>query len=145
MLLPFRVSGKTWLLTPTEGTEITSSDCPKVFLRTVPFHVALAGKAAGQPAPLTMVPAQLPKRGSLAACVNRACWPATDSVAVRASPEFSVTVTLTVPLPVPAEPDVMVANVALDEAVQPHPAAVTTPTETAPPVLAMLSAVLDRL
>jgi hypothetical protein len=56
---------------------------------------------------------------------------------------FSAIANATVPLPVPAEPEVIVTNEALDDAVQPHPAAVVTPTDALAPVPAMFSDVVD--
>jgi hypothetical protein len=109
----------------------------------VPTQPALAGSAAGHPAPFAIEPLQLPNNGSLAACVIVTACPATVSVAVRASPVFSAIDTPTVPFPVPAEPDVIVTNAAVDAAVQPQPALVVTPTDALAPVPATLSDIVD--
>ena len=46
---------------------MTNSELAPPVRRMVPVHATDAGKVAGQPAPLTIVPAQLPYNGSPAA------------------------------------------------------------------------------
>ena len=58
MVLPLTINGKVWLTTPTDAAVITSSACPIELRRTVPVQPALAGKAAGQPAPFAIEPLQ---------------------------------------------------------------------------------------
>lgn len=145
MLLPLTINGTVWLTTPTDDTLITSSACPIALRRIVPAQPALAGKAAGHPAPFAMEPLQLPNNGSLAACVIVTAWLATVRIAVRLSPVFSAIDTPTVPVPVWLAPEVMVANAALDVAVHAQPLLVVTPIEALAPRLAMLSAVVDSV
>src|SRR5258706_49584 len=66
------------------------------------------------------------------------------SVPVRATaPEFDDTRNLMVPLPVPVAPLVTVIHESLLNAVQAHPALVTTCTEPVPPAAVMLSDVAE--
>ena len=122
---------------------MTSSACPIELRRIVPVQPAVAGKAAGHPAPFAIEPLQLPNNGSLEACVIVTGWPATVRMAVRVSPVFSAIVTLTVPDPDWLAPDVIVANAAFEVAVHAQPLFVVTPTDALAPVPAMLSAVVE--
>lgn len=56
-----------WFTTPTDAIVITNSELAALVRRMVPVHVTDAGNVAGQPAPFTIVPAQLPYNASPAA------------------------------------------------------------------------------
>ena len=66
----------------------------------------------------------------MALCVTVKSAPAISTVPTRASPPFSAIVTDTGPLAAPLFPAATVIHGDCDTAVQPHPASVSTATET---------------
>lgn len=66
-VLPVIVTLTVWFTTCTAGMLMTNSWNPPAFRRSKPVHCTDAGRLAAQPAPLVMVPAQLPNTGSPAA------------------------------------------------------------------------------
>src|SRR5215207_3395631 len=144
MLLPLKVIGITWPITPACGIVITSSVVAPDVRRKVPVQSTEAGSVAGQPLPLMTAPPQLPNSGSFGAWLITTFWPATVKVPTRVSPGFSDTLKVTVPDPLWLLAVLTLTNELLllttDHA---QPLVVFTANEALPPLPAMLKVVVE--